>query len=65
MVGHFDLFLSRLGRERMLFRCATCSSLWTRTSRSGQPLVWQTTEIEIDGIEIPGLGPPMREKTPS
>lgn len=53
LVGHLDLFILRLDGATMQFKCATCGTLWTRTTNT-RGLVWCSTTPEIKGMAVPG-----------
>jgi hypothetical protein len=54
LVGHFDLYILRLDSKMMQFKCATCGTLWTRTAKSEESLVWSNSESEMRGLPVPG-----------
>lgn len=62
LVGHFDLFIVRLDRKTLQFKCATCGTLWTRAYGRDAPPIWSSGTAEIKGMPVPGwkARPPSR-----
>lgn len=54
LVGHFDLFILRLDSKMMQFKCSMCGTLWTRTAKSEEALVWSDSAAEMKGMPVPG-----------
>jgi hypothetical protein len=52
--GHQFLFTVSMGGSRMLFRCSTCGTTWSRRYAGDGGFEWAAPAGEHPGVDTPG-----------